>query len=91
MLSNILRLNFCYLRIICILYPHYHLKIIGHILKNKQKNRCVYFHEIIQLIILKMEIKMKNRSHRFNINRLMSRHGCKYSKYIKYIRMMMLI
>ena len=29
-----LRLNFCYLKIICILHPHYHPKIIGYILKK---------------------------------------------------------
>ena len=28
-------------------------------------------------------MKMKNRSHRYNINRPRSRNGCKYSKYIK--------
>ena len=36
-----LRLNFCHLKIIHILHPHYHPKIIGHILKNKPKNKCV--------------------------------------------------
>ena len=41
MLSNNLRLNFCYLKIIHILYPPCHSRIMGHILKNKQKNKCV--------------------------------------------------
>ena len=36
-LSNTLGLNFCYLKIIRILYPRCHPKIIGDILKNKQK------------------------------------------------------
>ena len=36
-LSNTLKLNFCYLKIIFFLHPRYHPKIIGHILKNVQK------------------------------------------------------
>ena len=36
--------NFWYLKIIHILHP----KIIGHILENKQKNRCVYINEIMR-------------------------------------------
>ena len=34
MLSNTLRSNFCYLKVIRILHSRYHSKIIGHILKN---------------------------------------------------------
>ena len=45
------------------------------ILKNKQKNKYVSIHEIIRLIIIKMKIKMKKRSHRYKINRPRSRHG----------------
>ena len=72
MLSNTMRLKFCYLKIIHILYEHYHPKIIGHILKNKQKSRYVCNHEIIRLIIMRAKLKMKNRSHRYDINRLES-------------------
>ena len=36
-LSNTLTLNFFYLKIIHIFHAHYHPKIIGHILQNKQK------------------------------------------------------
>ena len=36
-LSNTLRLNFCYLKIIPILHPCYHLKLIRDIVKNVQK------------------------------------------------------
>ena len=43
--------------------------------KSKQKNKCVCIHEIIRLIVMKMKMKMKNRSHRYDINRLKSRHG----------------
>ena len=42
-----------------ILHPHYHPKIIEHILKNKQKNKCVFIHEIIRLTVMKMKMKMK--------------------------------
>ena len=73
MLSNTLRLNFYYLKIIHILHPCYHPKIIGHILKIKQKSKCVCFHEIIRLIIMKMEMKMKNGSHRHETNKIRSR------------------
>ena len=47
MLSNTMRLNFCYLKIIHILHLPYHRKIIGHI-KNKQKNKFLCIHEIIR-------------------------------------------
>ena len=40
-LSNTVTLNFCYLKIILISRPRYHLKIIGHIFKNKLKNKCI--------------------------------------------------
>ena len=36
-LSNTLKLNFCYLKIIRFLHPFCHRKIIGDILINKQK------------------------------------------------------
>ena len=38
------RLNFYYLKIIQILHWRYHPKIIGHILKKKQKNKYVCAH-----------------------------------------------
>ena len=47
-------------------------------------NICIY--EIMQLIIMKMEMKVKNRSHRYDINRPKFRHGHKYSKYKKVSR-----
>ena len=50
-------------------------KIIGQILKNKQKNKCVCIHEIIRLIIMKMKMKMKNRSYIYDINRPTPIHG----------------
>ena len=71
------------MKIIRTLHPRYHPKIIGHILKNKQKKKCVCIHEIIRLIIIKMKMKMKNRSQRYIINRPRSRCGHKYGKYKK--------
>ena len=47
MLSNTMRLDFCYLKITHSLHPRYHPEITGHILKNKQYNKCVCIHEII--------------------------------------------
>ena len=38
-----------------------------------------------------MKMKIKKRSHRYDINRPRSRHGQKYSKYKKSLSMMVLI
>ena len=65
--------------------------ISRHILKNKQKNKHVCIHEIMQLIIMKMKTKMKIDSRKYGINRPRQRHGHKYSKYMKRLSMMMLI
>ena len=35
----------------------------------------------MRLIIMKMKMKIKNRSHRFDMNSPRSRHGHKYNKY----------
>ena len=90
-LSNTLRLNFWYLKIIRMFHPRYQPRIIGHILKNKLKNKFLCIHEILRLIIMKMKMKMKKRSPRYVINRPSSWHGHKYSKYKKCLSMMMLI
>ena len=92
MLSNTLKLNFCDLNFIQILHPRYHPKTIGDILKYKEKNKCVCIHEIIwKSITMKMKMNMKNRSHRYDINRTRSRNGHRYSKYKKCLIMIMLI
>ena len=90
MLSNTVRPTFCNLKYIHILHPRYP-KIIGHILKNEQKNKCVCINEIIRLIIMKMKMEIKNISHRYDINRPRSRRGHKYSKHITCLTMIMLI
>ena len=80
MLSNTLRLNFSYLTIVHIFHRRYHPIIIGQILKNKQKSKRVFIHEFTQSTMMKMKVKMKNRSHRYSKNRPGSRYGHKYSK-----------
>ena len=42
-------------------------------LNNNLKNGCLCIHEIIKLIIMKMNMEMKNRSHRYDVNRPRSR------------------
>ena len=42
----------------------------------------VCIHESKPLIIMKMEMKIKKRSHRYDINRPRSRHGQKYTKFV---------
>ena len=64
--------------------------MIQDILKNKKK-KCVRLHEIILLIIMKMEMKMKDTTYRHDENRPRYRHGQKYSKYKKCLSMMILI
>ena len=80
MLSNTIRLKFNYLIIIHIFHPRYHPKIIEHIVKNKQKSKHVFIHEITRLIIMKKIMKMKIRSHKYDINRPRSIHWHKCSK-----------
>ena len=72
-------LNFYFLIIICFLHPSYHPKIVGDILKNIQK---IIASVLLRLLMIrKMKLKMKNRSHIYNINGLRPRHGHKYTKY----------
>ena len=65
-----------YLKIIQILHPRYHPKLIGHILRNKQTSKCVCIHELIRLIIMKMKMNIRKR-YRYDINRPSSRYGYK--------------
>ena len=44
----------------------YHLKIIGDILKNVKKTSASV---LIKYMKIKMRLKIKNRSHRYDINR----------------------
>ena len=85
MLSNTLRLNFYYLIIIHILHPRRHPDIFWKISKRTSVSAFIRF------IIMKIKMKMKNRLHRYNINRSRSGHGRKYGKCKKYLSMMMLV
>ena len=73
-LSYTLRLNFCYLKNICFLYPRYHSRIIEHILKSIKMDKSIYFNVIIWRFILKMAMKMGKRTQSHNINRWRFRH-----------------
>ena len=56
----------------------------GRYSKNAQKISYVCLNEVTWLTTIKRRLKMKNRLNRYNINRLRSRHGHKYTKY-KYV------
>ena len=88
-IRNTLRLNFCYLKIIHILHPRYHPKIIGHILKNKLKNNYVCV-RLYNWSSWKWRRKWK-QDHRSDINRPRPRHGHKYNNYQKSLSMMMML
>ena len=46
---------------------------------------------MIWLILMKMRLKIKNRSHRYDINKLRPRHGHKYTKCKMCFSMMMIV
>ena len=75
-LGSTLRLNFCFLKIIRFLHPRYHPKI-GDILKNIQKTNASVLMRLF--MTTKTRLKMKNRSHIYNING--PRHGHRYTKF----------
>ena len=59
--------------------------------KKCVKKKCVFFNEIMCLSIMKMRLKMKIGSHRYDINRTRQRHGHKYTKYKMCLSMMMIM
>ena len=71
--SNTLRWSFCY-------YSHSSWMLSSkksrtqNTFKKKKNNKCVCIHKIIWLIIVNRMMKIKNRSHRHDINSPMSRH-----------------
>ena len=52
MLSNTLRLNFYYLKIIHIFHPRYNLGVMGHVLGNGRWGQCVCIHGIVRLAMV---------------------------------------
>ena len=73
MLSSILRLISCYLKIIYLLHSRYHPKTIGHVLKNKQKHKFVCY----TINHNENEDKNEKRLHRYDITRPKTTHGHK--------------
>ena len=53
----------------------YHPKIIEDILKNVQKTSAFVWIRLYKLMVKKTRLKMKNKSHRYDINRPRPRHG----------------
>ena len=80
-LSNTLTLSFGFLKIISFLHPSYHPKIVEDVLKIIQKSIASVLNEVIWLMAMKMRLKMKNRSHIYDINGPRPGHGHKYTKY----------
>ena len=54
--------------IICFIHPRYHPEIIGQILKNVRK-KDICLNEVIWLMTMEIRLKMKRRSHRYDMNR----------------------
>ena len=53
MLSNTLRLNFFFLKIICVLHSRYHPGVVWHIAGNGQGGGCLFsFHGIVRLVVM---------------------------------------
>ena len=59
--------------------------------KNCTKNKWVCINEVIWLTTIKMRLQLKNRSHRYGINRPRLRNGDKYAKYKMCLSTMMVI
>ena len=59
--------------------------------KKCAKNKCFCFNDIMQIIIMKMRLKIKNGSHRYHLNRTRPTHGHKYTKYKWWLSIMMVI
>ena len=60
-------------------------------LKIAKNQVSVLMNEITQLIVMKMRMKMTNRSHKYDKNRTRPRHGYKYAKYKMYLSMLMVM
>ena len=69
MRSNTLKLNFSYFKIIHILHPRYHPKIIEHILKTKEKCKSVFYSWDYTINHDESKDEKWNRSRWYDINR----------------------
>ena len=59
--------------------------------KKYAKNKCACFNENIWLILMKMRVKLKNRSHRYNMKKINPRHGYGNNKYKIRLSMIMVM
>ena len=59
--------------------------------KKCTKIKYVCLNEVIRLMAMKMRLKMKNRSHIYDINRTRLRHGHEYTKYKMCLSIIMVI
>ena len=59
--------------------------------KKPTKNKYVCLNRVIRLITMKMKLKMKNRSHRYGINRPRLGHGHKYTRHKMFLGIMVVI
>ena len=78
------------LKIIRFLQTHYHSQIIGDVLKIYKKQMHL-FEWFIWLTTTKRRLKMKNRSHRYDMNRPRPRHGHTCTKYEMCLSILMVI
>ena len=53
--------------------------------KKCTKNKYVYLSEVVWLMTMKMRLKMKNRSHRYDMNRSWPKRSPKYTKNKMYL------
>ena len=90
-LSNTLKLNFCFLKIIPILHPCYHPKLIWDVLKNGQKTSVSVLMRSYDYMYWKWSSKWKNGLHRYDINRTKQTHGHKHTKYKICLSIMMVM
>ena len=59
--------------------------------KKITRNKYVYLNEVIWLMTMKKMLKMKKRSHRYDINRTRPTNGHKYTKHKMCLSIMMVI
>ena len=55
------------------------------------KKQLPLFNDVIELMVMKMRLKMKNISQKYDINRPRPRHGPNYTKYKMCLSIMMVI
>ena len=68
--------------IVHFLHSRYYPKTTDFLQKKVQKNSAsVCFNEVVWLIAMKLNMKMNNRSHRYDLNRPRPRHGHRCTQY----------